>query len=253
MPSVLTDWCNPATFIVTLVLLAALPVHAAERLRIAAASSITPLLESFQAEHTDRQFEITSAASGVLHAQALRGAPYDILLVADPRYLDDLQQRKRILPDHRHCIAVAPLALVTSRSDRGPALDLLDPANREPLSLVIADPNLAPVGQASRQILQRYGAWPAPQQSTLILARSAAQTAQLLVTRHADLGILPIHLARRHGLDFSRIPAEWHSPIRYEAALLNRSATSPTELLRRLAAHLRTDADLQNCAPGNPA
>ena len=184
-------------------------------LRIAAASSLVPLIT----QSASRNIQITAAASGVLHAQISQGASYDILLTADPKYADALQQSGLSSPHQRHCLALSGLVLATATGP-APDLQLLKGPSQPNVRLVIADPALAPFGAAALQVLD-YAGGTEQWGSSLIRARSAAQATQILVSGNAAVALLPPSLAITHQLPHTAIPSEWFQPVRYEAVILS--------------------------------
>jgi len=59
----------------------------------ASLTDVAPLLAAaFEAEHPGNHVEVTIAGSGVLVAQALAGAPFDVVVAADATALDPLAQ-----------------------------------------------------------------------------------------------------------------------------------------------------------------
>lgn len=233
-------------------------VSATEKpLRIAIASSLAPVVESLDLDA--QTLQVTAAASGVLHAQILRGADYDLFISADPKYLDALQTAGKVQARHRHCIAQANIGLVSQVGTNQPDLALLrdkKPAeslhNEPAIRLVHADPTLAPFGRAAEQILKRQSSSrPSPYKS--IQARSAAQTLQYLVTGHAQVAILPVHLAVRHDLPFALIPHTWHDPVIYEAGITssnNQSAAQKVIAVLRQLTQSTTREQYQSCRHG---
>ena len=219
---------------------------AAEPLRIAAASSLHPLLTQLATDN----IQIISAASGVLHAQITQGARYDLFLTADPKYIHNLVERQRVSDRHRRCLGLSSLA-VTTAPGSAPDLQMLVSRRTGTARLVIADPTLAPFGAAAMDVLDHQGvlsAW-APR---LIRARSAAQAAQILVTGNADIALLPTTLAAAHGLPHVPVSAAWHRPVGYWAAILDREEAS-TAFTTRLQSLLLATPGIRPCpAPDAP-
>jgi molybdate transport system substrate-binding protein len=166
-----------------------LPLFAAPQtptLTIAAAADLIgveqPLTRSFERAYSDITVRFTTAASGVLKQQIENGAPYDIFLSANARYLDDLVQKGAILKDSAVDYAQGEIGVVWRDGVAHQVQDLAAPAVQ---FLALPNPKLAPYGVAARQALTRIGLWSSVQ-SKIVYGENVQQTWQLFESGNAD-------------------------------------------------------------------
>lgn len=197
------------------------PGLARETVHIAVASSLRGPLEEIRAQFEQRypEYRITVAyvASGKLVAQVTHGAPYQLLVSAEPRYLDMLHARDLTL--------AAPLLigygeLVLWHPDQtGTIEQLIENAD----FVALAQPTHAPYGQAALAYLQGHFV-PANYAQKLVYGDNVAQAAHHVQVGAADVGL--IALAQVLALDipstsYSLLPA---APKLPQAMVLTREA-----------------------------
>lgn len=206
------------------------PMTQAETLRIAVASNfqncLSTLLPAFQEQHPSTIIRVSSAATGVLFHQIRHGAPFDVLLAADelrPRQLEALG-----LGRHRLTYAIGQLSLVSKQQAAHTPKLLADWLRNLSGKLAIANPDTAPFGLASKQVLTYLNNWPMPS-SSLVTASNIRQSLQFFASSNAaaafinsaDAGQLPEHYRLT-------IPSAWHAPIRQQAILLQSGFQKPS-------------------------
>lgn len=197
---------------------------------IAAAASLRDLLpalaERFAARSGIRP-RLSFGASGNLRRQIAQGAPFDLFLSADERYVLELA-REGHLEGEGTLYALGRLALlVTKGSPLRPDGSLED--LRAALSdgrlgrLAIANPQHAPYGLAARDILRTLDLWQAVQPK-LVIGENVGQAAQFAATGSAQGGIVAYSLALSPRLEacclHTPLSPELHAPIRQRGALV---------------------------------
>jgi molybdate transport system substrate-binding protein len=201
--------------------------QAASPLRIAVASNFRGAIEDLAGRYTARtgvSVTISSAASGVLAAQILRGAPFDVFFAAD-------RDRAQVIVNARRaagsavCYARGRLVLLGA-DDLGAAL-----ADRE-RSIAIANPRSAPYGAAAAAVLQRAG-FAGPDQRRVLRGGNVQQALQFFDSGAAQLALVARSLAGDRGI---AVPAAWHPPIDQYAVVIDRGAANAVaeEFLRTL-------------------
>ena len=208
------------------------------KIRVAAAtdlrSCLDALTDAFQIEHPNFDLLPTFGASGVLLTQLKSGLETDLYLSADIAYAHDLaaaglaaeadvfesgQGRLVIWVRNESPIDVAKLG----------AEALLDTSVRR---VAIANPLHAPYGRAAVAALEHLGLHERLNEK-LAVGESATQAAQYVESGAAEVGILPLALAKGTRLmergRFWVVPAEAHPPIRHGGAIharaIDREAT----------------------------
>lgn len=209
------------------------PVGAADRITVYAAASLTDALGRVDAVYTARTgvpVIVSFAASSTLARQIEAGAPADIFVSADEKWMDYLAGKKLLEPTRRHDLLGNSLALVApSDSPVGPlAIDrnvrweeLLGPGGR----LAVADPDRVPAGIYAREALTNLGAWPLLE-SRLARAEDVRGALAFVERQQASLGIVYVTDARisKRVKIVAVFPASDHSPILYPAAIIGGAA-----------------------------
>jgi molybdate transport system substrate-binding protein len=172
----------------------------------------------------------SSASTGVLYAQIISGAPFDLFLSADSRRPELLAEMRLGLPDSRFTYAIGRLVLwVPGESKPGPH-SLLDSRHR----LAIANPATAPYGVAARQLLRRLSVWEGSKHE-LILGNSVGQAFQFIVSGNVTAALVaysqlvqykgPANLTSGIWI----VPHSEYQPIEQQAIILNKGSAVAAE------------------------
>lgn len=198
--------------LIFLLTLLALPLQAEERLRIAVAANFKPTLEDISGQFQDNTgipVSLSGASTGVLATQIEHGAPFHLFFSADRETPEGLPKRQG--RGEPFCYARGSLVLVGA--DSPSAL-----ANPE-LNLAIANPAIAPYGQAAMEVLARPE-YSAGAQRKLVRGHNVAQAYQFWHTGGAQLALVPRALVPESG---TPIPTDWHAPVEQYAVVLQRN------------------------------
>ncbi|MEW8013405.1 MAG: molybdate ABC transporter substrate-binding protein [Candidatus Sedimenticola endophacoides] len=196
-----------------LLALALIPARG-EVIRVAVASNFQApakvIAERFEAQ-SGHHVKLTVGATGKHYAQIVNVAPFAAFLAADRHRPQRLEEAGIALPGSRFTYALGRLALWSPRADvvdtRGEVL-----ARGGFTRLAIANPRLAPYGQAAREVLEARGLW------------QSLAPRMFIDSGNAELGfvaysqIRPPH-APAEGSHWE-VPAALHSPIAQQAVLL---------------------------------
>lgn len=201
---------------------ALVPAANAGEIVVAVASNFTTTLEritqQFEAE-TDHEVTIVSGATGRHYAQISNGAPYDLFFAADSETPARLAEEGRIKGEP---VTYAQGRVVLWSHDP----DLVD-AEGAVLrtdtfsSLAIANPRLAPYGQAAVEVLEDLGLYQ-DIGSRLVMGENIAQTFQFIDTGNAQLGFVAYSqvLSNGQGGSWWLVPSTRHSPLTQDAVVL---------------------------------
>lgn len=216
------------------------PLSLADEVLVAVASNftapMTELAQRFEAEsgHTVR---LAFGSSGRFFAQISNGAPYQVFLSADQDKPRRLEESGLAVSGSRFTYAFGRLALWSGDADRvvtGPEALSAD-FNR----LALANPRLAPYGQAAVQVLESLQLRDATE-SRWVQGENIAQAFQFVQSGNADLGFIALSQLMVDGsLEKGNawlVPRELYSPIRQDAVLIQQaeSCQACAELLRFL-------------------
>ena len=200
---------------------------------VAAAASARFALEDVVADfhrHTGKRVRLTLGSSGNLARQIREGAPYEVFLSADPRYVQALARDGFARDDGKNYLSGrlaifvplgSPLAADGSLEDLRLAL-----ADGRLKRFVIANPEHAPYGQRAEQALRRTGLWDAIAPH-LVFGENVGQAAQFAVSGNVQGGIVAFALTRVPAVaargSAGLIPGRWHDPLHHRAVLLTRA------------------------------
>ncbi|WP_411359337.1 molybdate ABC transporter substrate-binding protein [Pseudidiomarina salilacus] len=207
--------------------------HAREDIHVAVASSLrgpfTELVSSFAAQHPEYRVQVTYAATGKLVAQVQNGAPYHLLIAADPHYLATLYQRDLLAEAPR---TFAQGAIVLWHPEQSGTLQQLLSQARH---IGIAQPRHAPYGQAAVSFLEQQG-WLVTSKPRFIYAENAAQVVHRVYAGAVPMGFVAlsqIHELGVNAADYSVLPS---APLlAHTTALTRKSAThSGAQLLQAM-------------------
>ncbi len=204
------------------------PVAAAADLQAA-----MPELVAAFARRTGRSVRVSLGSSGSFTQQILAGAPFELFLSADERYVAKLHAAGRTLDAGRpYAIGrIGHAQPLDSPVRVDPSLAGLAEALKQSRirRFAIANPVHAPYGRAAREALTRAGLWAAIA-PRLVLGENAAQATQFALSGAVQGGIIPLSLARApalaHRLRFALIPAHWHAELRQRMALLRGASAT---------------------------
>ncbi len=190
-----------------------------EPLRIAVASNfampLQRLVDTYTAV-TGEKISISSASTGALYNQIIHGAPFDLLLAADSERPARLEA-EGLTFGKRDTYALGQLVLAYQ-----PALEDLAASGIEALlaspglNLAMANPELAPYGQAAQAVLQRFP----DAEPRVLTGANVSQAMQMWITGGADAAFVSASFQPAQSL---AVPADWHPPIAQQAVVLANS------------------------------
>ncbi|MBK1706920.1 molybdate ABC transporter substrate-binding protein [Halochromatium glycolicum] len=213
----------------------------AEEAQIAVAANFTAPMKAIIArfeDDTGHSVKVSFGSTGKLYAQIQNGAPFEALLAADQRRPELLEEEGVGVPGSRFTYAIGSLVLWSADAEKvedGPAL--LESGDFNKLS--IANPKLAPYGEASVQTLEALGVEQAIEPK-LVMGENIAQAYQFVDTGNADIGFVALSQVMQGGEIVKGsgwiVPGEMHAPIRQDAVILESGKDNPavTELFAYL-------------------
>lgn len=173
------------------------------------------------------------AASSTLAQQIAHGAPAQIFISADERWMDHLAARGLIDRDSRVDLLANRLVIVAAVGS--PGIELTRGGSL-PATLrgrvAVGDPSHVPAGAYARQALERFGWWAAVA-PRLLPALDVRAALRLVELGEADAGIVYATEAA-HSRSVSVVavfPDGSHDPIRYPAALVGSPGAAASALL----------------------
>jgi molybdate transport system substrate-binding protein len=139
------------------------PAAAGQELLVSAGAGLSNALKevaaAFEASHPGIKIVYNFAASGVLLQQMDKGAPVDVLAVADQQTMNQAQEKGLIIPASRTNFVSNQLVLIVPRDARLLVGGLNDLAGAEVKRIAVGNPAFVPVGRYTKEALERAGSW----------------------------------------------------------------------------------------------
>ncbi len=213
----------PMLIVSTLVALT-LNAHADEVSVAVAANFAGPLAkigEGFRAA-TGHTLKVSSGSTGKFYSQIVTGAPFDVLIAADDETPKKLIGEGLAVTGSNFSYAIGKLVLWSAQpgyvDDQGAVL-----ASGKFAHLALANPKLAPYGQAGAEVLKARGLTDALAPK-IVTAESIAQAYQFVGTGNAELGFVALSQVATPGKpvtgSYWLVPPSLYSEIRQDAVLL---------------------------------
>lgn len=209
----------------------------AEEVSVAVAANFSLPMQKIAAQFerdSGHRVLATSGSTGQFYAQIKAGAPYQVLLAADESTPVKLEQEGLAIGGSRFTYARGKLVLWSAKvglvdaqgevlkTRKGPDGNPLDKMDKS-AKLAIADPKLAPYGQAAVQTLTRLGlmeAWK-PQ---LVMGVNIGQAYQFVATENAAMGFVALSQVWKEGQLTEGavwwVPPSLYDPLLQDAVLL---------------------------------
>lgn len=157
-----------------------------------------------------------------LAQQIDNGAPFDLFAAADTEHVDSLVKSQKVTADSRAVYAVGQLALWIPKSEQSGIRELKDLARRQVRFISIAQPELAPYGQATLEVLKNSHIWEAVQPK-VVYANSISQAKQMAASGNADAAFTAYSLVLHDGGTVLKIDPHLYHPIEQVIAIVAAS------------------------------
>lgn len=208
---------------------------------LAAASLKEPLMELKarfeQAYDVDVQFQF--GGSGKLAQQIKQGAPADVYIAADEKWLTDLKEKNLIQSDSSQTVAKNKLVLIGKEGSKA-IEDLSDLAVEIQGGIAIGHPDTVPAGNYAKQTLQALGKWEVLKEN-MIYTSDVRQALTYVETGNVTYGFV-YETDARLSEDVAillEVPNHLHAPIRYPATIV--ADTNQEEMAKAWLEFLRSE------------
>jgi len=162
-----------------------------EPVTVFAAASLTDALAEIAADYeqqTGRPVRLSFAASGAVARQVQAGAPADVVVLADDKWMDRLEQSGSVTSSSRIELLRNSLVVI-SGEDVAITGGVLDWVLQDGRRLVIGDPASVPAGGYARTWLEGLGRWRGLQ-SNLVTAADVRAVRTFVSRGEAQLGVV---------------------------------------------------------------
>ncbi len=186
-------------------------------LRVAAASdlqhALPVLIAAFRQEHgAGLEVVPTFGSSGQLSEQIRQGAPFNVFLSADRRFVEKLAEEGSIDPKSVRAYARGTLVLAVHDVSDPIVKGLADLSRPEVKTIAMANPEVAPYGRAAKQTLERAGLWESLGPK-IVPADSVRQALQFVELGNADVAFVGRSIADVKGIRAVALPPDSCDPI----------------------------------------
>ena len=161
-------------------------------LLVGVAASIQPAAEEFAARfESDHGISVTlvTGASGTLAEQLRQGAPLDLIISADSRYTSALAADGLLDPTSATVLATGELVAITNLDDDADDVSSLL-RNGAARQIALANPDIAPYGEAARRYLRDLGVWDEVVER-IAYGENVAHALQFVASGNAEVGFVP--------------------------------------------------------------
>jgi molybdate transport system substrate-binding protein len=192
------------------------------------AGPLARIAEGFAAA-TGHQLRVSVGSTGKFYSQIVAGAPFDVLIAADEETPKKLMLQGHAVTGSAVTYAIGQLVLWSAQpglvDDQGAVL-----ASSRFSRLALANPKLAPYGQAAIDVLKARGLT-ASVRPRLVTAESLGQAFQFVATGNAELGFVALSQVMVPGKPATgshwRVPQSLYAEIRQDAVLLRAGEFKP--------------------------
>jgi len=185
------------------------------KLTVAAAANLTDVFgevgRAFEAK-TGIEVIFSYGSTAQLATQIENGAPFDVFAAADVEHVDSLAGTRKLLGESRAIYALGQLALWMPEGAPGGVHDLKDLAEPQIRFVAIAQPELAPYGQATVEVLKGAGLWDTVQPK-LVYGTSISMAKQLAASGSANAAFTAYSLVLHEKGTVLKIDSHLHKPI----------------------------------------
>ena len=200
-----------------------------QELTVAAASDLTPAFEEigreFESAHKTKVVFVFGS-TGLLTKQIENGSPMDLFAAANVSYIDQLEQKRLIVPGTKAIYARGRITLWTSSESNLRFAGIEDLSRPEVQRIAIANPDHAPYGLAARQALETAGIWERVKPK-LVYGDNIRQTLQYAETGNVEVAIVALSLSMQSRGRWTLIPEELHKPIDQGMAIIKTTTNEP--------------------------
>lgn len=217
----------------------------AETVRVAVAANFTaPIKElaPIYEKATGDKLVFSFGATGAFYAQIKNGAPFDVLLAADSKTPAKAVKEGFGVEGTNYTYAIGKLVLWSS--DAGFIKDQNSLKSDKLQKLAVANPKLAPYGEAAHQAMEALG-MKAALTSKIVEGDNIGKTYQFVATGNAQAGFVAMSQCAKDGKFTSGsgwvVPQELYKPITQDAVLLK--AGEKNEGAKRFLEYLKTNKE----------
>lgn len=202
------------------------PAESPAKLTVAAAANLTDVFgevgRAFTAK-TGVEVVFSYASTAQLATQIDNGAPFDLFAAADVEHVDALVSKQKLASESRAIYALGQLALWIPAGEQRGVRELRDLSKVR--FVAIAQPELAPYGQAAVDVLNATGLWDIVRPK-LVYGTSISMAKQYAASGSADAVFTAYSLVLHEKGTILKIDPSLHQPIEQALGIVSASPHS---------------------------
>jgi molybdate transport system substrate-binding protein len=202
------------------------PTTAPVELTIAAAADLQFAFTEIGAlyeQETGNKVVFSFGSTGQLARQIENGAPFDLFAAADISFVDDLAEKKIVVPDSVALHARGRIVLAVNKASAVSVVALEDLLSDKITHIAIANPEHAPYGVAAKEALISAGVWDKIEDK-IVYGENVRQTLQFIQTGDAQVGIVALSVANVPEVSWTLIDDSLHNPLDQALAIVAGSS-----------------------------
>lgn len=195
------------------------------KLTVAAAANLTEVFaevgRAFKRK-TGVDVIFSYGSTSQLAQQIDNGAPFDLFAAADTEHVDSLVSTRKLAADSRAVYALGQLALWIPKGEQTGVRELKDLSGQQIRFIAIAQPELAPYGQATIEALRAAGLWE-PLKPKVVYANNISLAKQLAASGNADAAFTAYSLVLHDPGTVLKVDPHLYHPIEQALAIVSSS------------------------------
>lgn len=185
-------------------------------LRIAGAANLVKAMEEivprFEKE-TGARVDFIPGSSGKLAAQLKEGAPFDLFMSANVKFVDEATGSGECLADSKKVYARGHLVVWSKDgAEHEPPAKLDGLADKKYETIALAQPDQAPYGAAAKAALEKLGTWKTIEKR-VIYGTNIEDTMKLVESGNAEVGLLALSQIIKAKGKYVEVPGDLHQPL----------------------------------------
>lgn len=195
------------------------------QITVAAAANLTAVFNQLGLQfktQTGIEPVFAFASTAQLTRQIEHAAPFDVIAAADAEHVDELDRKGFLTPGTRSVYAIGVLALWVPPGSKAAVSRIEDLVLPDVHVLALANPELAPYGQAAVETLKHIGIWDKVKPK-IVYAENISMARQYGASNNADAVFTAYSLVLNDGGKIIRVDEKLHAPIVQELGIIAAS------------------------------
>ncbi len=185
-------------------------------LRIAGAANLVKVMEEIVPrfeKQSGTKVDFIPGSSGKLAAQLEEGAPFDLFMSANVKFVDDATSSGECLADSKKLYARGHLVMWSKEGAKHePPAKPAGLADTKYETIALAQPDQAPYGAAAKAALEKLGVWKKIEKR-VIYGSSLEETIKLVESGNAEIGLLALSQVVKQKGTYVDVADDLHDPL----------------------------------------